>query len=383
MCKLCNEGKPQDHTASLRGSRRDFLKGTATGLAAGAVGLFGSSAEAQGHNVNPPPQTGRPDRRYVIRNGYVMTMEPGTPGADSSFGEFIEGDVLVEGKRIEAIGKNLDAGNAAEIDARGKVVMMTPPMLRAGYKPEHAVSLVASATAMGILVPPAIFMIVLAQITDTSVVGIFLGGFIPAAVTAACLMSVIFIQAHRLGWPKDVRPTWPRFVQAGKASLVPLVVPIVIVLGFFFGVFTATEAGALVAAYAMDEARAATDQPLIVNQVEFHPFLHQQPLLSALRARGMILAAHTPFARGRVFSDPTVQAIAARHGRTCGQIVLRWLLQHPGVVVIPGSSNEQHVRENLGVFDFTLSNDEMDLLSGLGSPSGRVLDWREMVPRWD
>jgi len=133
----------------------------------------------------------------------------------------------------------------------------------------------------------------------------------------------------------------------------------------------------------MDEARAATDQPLIVNQVEFHPFLHQQPLLSALRARGMILAAHTPLARGRVFSDPTVQAIAARHGRTCGQIVLRWLLQHPGVVVIPGSSNEQHVRENLGVFDFTLSNDEMDLLSGLGSPSGRVLDWREMVPRWD
>jgi C4-dicarboxylate transporter DctM subunit len=107
---------------------------------------------------------------------------------------------------------------------------------------------------MGILVPPCIFMIVLAQITDTSVVGIFLGGFIPAAVTAACLMAVIFVQAHRLGWPKDVRPTWPRFVEAGRASLVPLVVPIVIVLGFFFGVFTATEAGALVAAYAMAAA---------------------------------------------------------------------------------------------------------------------------------
>ncbi len=120
MCILCDRGKPQLHSTSRRG----FLKGTAaTGLAAGAMGLFGPSAEAQGHNVNPPPHTGRPGRRYVIRNGYVMTMEPGTPGANSSFGEFIEGDVLVEGKTIVAIGGNLHVGHAAEIDARGKVVM--------------------------------------------------------------------------------------------------------------------------------------------------------------------------------------------------------------------------------------------------------------------
>ncbi len=120
MCILCDRGKPQLPSTS----RRNFLKGTAaTGLAAGATGLFGSSAEAQGHNVNPPPQTGRPGRRYVIRKGYVLTMEPGTPGANSSFGEFIEGDVLVEGKTIKAIGRNLQAGNATEIDARGKVVM--------------------------------------------------------------------------------------------------------------------------------------------------------------------------------------------------------------------------------------------------------------------
>jgi 5-methylthioadenosine/S-adenosylhomocysteine deaminase len=120
MCILCDRGKPQLPSTS----RRNFLKGTAaTGLAAGAMGLFGSSAEADGHNVNPPPNTGSPGRRYVIRNGYVMTMEPGTPGANSSFGEFIEGDVFVEGKTIKAIGRNLRVGNAAEIDARGKVVM--------------------------------------------------------------------------------------------------------------------------------------------------------------------------------------------------------------------------------------------------------------------
>src|SRR5713101_1393109 len=146
----------------------------------------------------------------------------------------------------------ISGSTIADVSAIGS--MLTPPMLRAGYRPEHAASLVASATAMGILVPPAIFMIVLGQIMDTSVVAIFLGGFIPAAVTAVCLMVVIFFQAHRLGWPKDELPTWASLTTAARASLVPLVVPVVIIAGFYFGVFTATEAGALVAAYAVAAA---------------------------------------------------------------------------------------------------------------------------------
>jgi C4-dicarboxylate transporter, DctM subunit len=146
----------------------------------------------------------------------------------------------------------ISGSTIADVSAIGS--MLTPPMLRAGYKREHAVSLVASASAMGILVPPAIFMIVLGQVTDTSVVGIFLGGFLPAAVTALCLMVVVFGQAHRLQWPKDRRPTRVEFRAALRAALVPMVVPVVIVLGFYFGVFTATEAGALVAAYAVAAA---------------------------------------------------------------------------------------------------------------------------------
>ena len=146
----------------------------------------------------------------------------------------------------------ISGSTIADVSAIG--AMLTPPMLRAGYTREHAASLVASATAMGILVPPAIFMIVLGQITDTSVVGIFLAGFIPAAVTALCLFAVILIEAHRLGWPKDARPTWRQFGLALRESLVPMVVPVVIVAGFYFGVFTATEAGALVAFYAIAAA---------------------------------------------------------------------------------------------------------------------------------
>src|SRR5256714_9398381 len=126
----------------------------------------------------------------------------------------------------------ISGSTIADVSAIGS--MLTPPMLRAGYKPEHAVSLVASAPPMCILVPPAIFMIVLGTVTDTSVGGIFLGGFIPAAVTALCLMAGILVQAHRLQWPKDAKPTRTQFARATKASLVPLVVPILIVLGFFF-----------------------------------------------------------------------------------------------------------------------------------------------------
>src|SRR5207247_1946978 len=124
----------------------------------------------------------------------------------------------------------------------------------------------------------AIPTFVLGQIMDTSVVAIFLGGFIPAAVTAACLMVVIFVQAHRLGWPKDALPTRASLAAAGRASLVPLVVPVVIVLGFFFGVFTATEAGALVAAYAV---AAAALYYRNVTVREMWTLLHETALLTA------------------------------------------------------------------------------------------------------
>jgi C4-dicarboxylate transporter DctM subunit len=170
----------------------------------------------------------------------------------------------------------ISGSTIADVSAIG--AMLTPPMLRAGYKREQAASLVASATAMGILVPPAIFMIVLGQVTDTSVVGIFLAGFVPAAVTAAILMLVIFIQAHRLGWPKDPPPTAAELGQAIRESLVPMVVPLLIVAGFYFGAFTATEAGALVAAYAV---AAALLYYRNVTPWEMLKLVHDSALLTA------------------------------------------------------------------------------------------------------
>jgi 5-methylthioadenosine/S-adenosylhomocysteine deaminase len=115
MCILCNAGMPQNHLASrYSASRRKFLKGmAATSAAATAMSLFAPRPAAAD---DPPVGTGQRGRRYVIRNGSVMTMDPRQ-------GDFAQGDVLVEGDKILAIGRNINAGNAAVIDARGRIVM--------------------------------------------------------------------------------------------------------------------------------------------------------------------------------------------------------------------------------------------------------------------
>jgi cytosine/adenosine deaminase-related metal-dependent hydrolase len=118
MCKLCDEGKPQDHTGSLGDSRRDFLKAAAaTGVAAAGLNLFvARPAAAHDDDDDGPRDGGRPGRRYIIHGGAVMSMDPKVP-------DLPQGDVLVEGKKILAVGQNLHAGGAAVIDARGKIVM--------------------------------------------------------------------------------------------------------------------------------------------------------------------------------------------------------------------------------------------------------------------
>src|SRR5580693_7504292 len=128
----------------------------------------------------------------------------------------------------------------AEVSALSSALM--PPLARAGYRPEDAASLIASGTAMGMLVPPAIFMIVISAVTNQSAVALFLAGFIPAAVIGLCLCVLVLIQAHVLGWPKDTATSWGRLLRASKNAAVPLVIPVVILGGFYMGAFTATEA---------------------------------------------------------------------------------------------------------------------------------------------
>jgi C4-dicarboxylate transporter, DctM subunit len=141
----------------------------------------------------------------------------------------------------------------AEVSALGSTLM--PPLKRAGYRPADGASLIAAGTAMGMLIPPAIFLIVIGEVTNVSVVALFLAGFVPAAVIGVCLCLLVALQAYLLGWPKDTRPSWRFLLHALREAAVPLVIPLVILGGFYFGAFTATEAGAIVALYSLIAAR--------------------------------------------------------------------------------------------------------------------------------
>lgn len=105
--------------------------------------------------------------------------------------------------------------------------------------------------------------------------------------------------------------------------------------------------------------------PIVCNQVEYHPYLSQEKLLNDLRANDMFLTAYRPLAQGKVSGDPVLEAIAAKHGKTAGQVVLRWLLQQDDVAMIPKSASVERQRENLEIFDFELSGDEMQEIFGL------------------
>src|ERR1700747_29301 len=141
----------------------------------------------------------------------------------------------------------------AEVSALGSTLM--PPLKRAGYRPADGASLIAAGTALGMLIPPAIFLMVIGEVTNVSVVALFLAGFVPAAVIGVCLCLLVALQAYLLGWPKDTRPSWRFLLHALREAAVPLVIPLVILGGFYFGAFTATEAGAVVALYVLLPAR--------------------------------------------------------------------------------------------------------------------------------
>jgi 2,5-diketo-D-gluconate reductase A len=101
-----------------------------------------------------------------------------------------------------------------------------------------------------------------------------------------------------------------------------------------------------------------------VNQIELHPWLQQSELSMKHQALGIMTEAWSPLGRGHVLADPVVLALAAEHGRTPAQIILRWHVQL-GNIAIPKASSEARIRENLDVFGFSLSDRDMAALAEL------------------
>lgn len=101
-----------------------------------------------------------------------------------------------------------------------------------------------------------------------------------------------------------------------------------------------------------------------VNQIELHPWLTQEPLVALLRRLGVATQVWRPLVEGQILSDPTIREIAAAHAKSAAQTVIRWHLQL-GYILFPKSVRPSRMKENLEVFDFELSADELARISAL------------------
>jgi diketogulonate reductase-like aldo/keto reductase len=114
------------------------------------------------------------------------------------------------------------------------------------------------------------------------------------------------------------------------------------------------------------------DVPPVVNQVQFSPFEFRRALLEACERRGVAVEAYSPLGTGRHLGDRQVARIAERLGRTPAQVLIRWALQR-GLIVLPKSTHRPRIEQNAQVFDFELSDQDLDTLDGLDRTGGTNL----------
>tara|TARA_R100001369_G_scaffold92866_1_gene140629 strand:+ start:727 stop:1569 length:843 start_codon:yes stop_codon:yes gene_type:complete len=101
-----------------------------------------------------------------------------------------------------------------------------------------------------------------------------------------------------------------------------------------------------------------------INQIEFHPGYWQQELVEFCKRQNIVVESWSPLARGKVFGNEVLKAIANKHNRSVSQVCLRWIIQHD-VIVIPKSTSPRRIQENMNLFDFELSSAEIELINDL------------------
>lgn len=122
----------------------------------------------------------------------------------------------------------------------------------------------------------------------------------------------------------------------------------------------------------MERAQQLSDHNLLTNQVEYHPFLNQDKVLDKCRDMDMMLTAYSPIARGDVIGNETLKEIGDRYGKSEVQVALRWLIQQDNVAAIPKATSGDHIRQNLDIFDFELSDEETEAISELRGNERKV-----------
>lgn len=131
----------------------------------------------------------------------------------------------------------------------------------------------------------------------------------------------------------------------------------------------------------LQEALDVSPCSILCNQVEYHPYLSQQRLWAFCRANDVALTAYCPLAKGRIPDDPALQEIGRTHGKSAVQVAIRWFLQQEGVGLLPRSSKPERIRSNFNVFDFELSDQEMERIFSLDCGE-RIIN-PSWAPEWD
>lgn len=149
----------------------------------------------------------------------------------------------------EILFSGISGSTAADVSAISS--LLVPSMKRAGYSGPESVSVVAAASAMGILVPPCLTMVVLGSLVNLSIVTLFLAGFVPAFILAAALLALIAVRARRQQWPVTAGASRADFGRALRRAVVPMGLPVVLFGGIFSGATTVTEAALIAVVYAL------------------------------------------------------------------------------------------------------------------------------------
>ncbi len=171
-----------------------------------------------------------------------------------------------------------------------------------------------------------------------------------ALKTSLGQLEMEHVDLYLIHWPVPSQDryveTWQAFIEAQEAGLARAI-----------GVSN----------FQADHLRRIVDETGVtpaVNQIEMHPYLQQAGLRREHEDRGIVTEAWSPLAQGLVLDDPVITAIAEAHGKTAAQVVLRWHLDL-GVVVFPKSVTVERIQQNIDVFDFQLSADEMAQIEAL------------------
>jgi tripartite ATP-independent transporter DctM subunit len=161
----------------------------------------------------------------------------------------VRGGLAMVAVVAEILFSGISGSTAADVSAISS--LLVPSMRKAGYSGPESVSVVAAASAMGILVPPCLTMVVLGSLVNLSIVTLFLAGFVPAFILAAALLVLIGLRARRQQWPVTTRASRSHLGRAARRAAVPLGLPLLLFGGIFSGATTVTEAALLAVVYAL------------------------------------------------------------------------------------------------------------------------------------